>query len=471
MQKSVLAEIIRSLSKKEARDIAKWLQSPAHNQRQDVVRLFDYMTKTLTNGDESTEKQRAWAAVFPMQPYNDAYMRQVMYFLLKAIEEYLVFVDYTSDRVQYQMALMRTYRERHLEKAYKQAYRVGREFLEDQPLRDGYYLRNQFFLKQEYGRLSNIVPNASANLQEISDALEHWFLSEKLLLTYAMTAHRAVYKTAVYDDGILEGALKYVDEKGMLTEPAIGVYYYALMALKQPEEESYFDQLEHLIHNQEARFVPLEFRTIYLAAINYCVAKINQGRQDFAARVFELYRKGLEKGFLLENGIVSRYTFGNAVGAALRIREYAWAEKFIIDFNHHLDEKERNSIANFNLSRIYFEKGDYDKARELLMQFEYNDMLFNIIAKTMLLKIYYEEEEYDLFESLLESMRIYLQRKEALDPTRKSGYKNMISLMKKLVNMNPYAKPQKAKLLELVKETNPLMEREWLLRQLEAKGR
>ena len=59
MQKSVLAEIIRSLSKKETRDIAKWLQSPAHNQRQDVVRLFDYMTKTLTNSDESTEKQQA----------------------------------------------------------------------------------------------------------------------------------------------------------------------------------------------------------------------------------------------------------------------------------------------------------------------------------------------------------------------------------------------------------------------------
>jgi hypothetical protein len=31
-------------------------------------------------------------------------------------------------------------------------------------------------------------------------------------------------------------------------------------------------------------------------------------------------------------------------------------KKFIADFQHHLDEKERTSIVNFNLSRVYFEK-------------------------------------------------------------------------------------------------------------------
>ncbi|MEO6037189.1 MAG: hypothetical protein ABIQ93_02170, partial [Saprospiraceae bacterium] len=123
-------------------------------------------------------------------------------------------------------------------------------------------------------------------------------------------------------------------------------------------------------------------------------------------------------------------------------------------------------IVNFNLSRIYFERGNYDQAQELLTQFEYDDMLLNIIAKTMLLKIYYEQDEPDAFESLLESMRIYLQRKEALDPARKLAYKNMISLMKKLMHLNPYSKVQKEKLRELTNNTNPLMERDWLLRQL-----
>ena len=93
-------------------------------------------------------------------------------------------------------------------------------------------------------------------------------------------------------------------------------------------------------------------------------------------------------------------------------------------------------------------------------------MLFNLIAKTMLLKIYFETDEYDAFESLLESMRTYLQRKEALDPTRKSAYKNMISLMKKLLSLNIFTKAQKEAFRTLVQETNPLAEREWLMKQL-----
>lgn len=470
MQKSVLAEIIRSLSKKETRDIAKWLQSPAHNQRQDVVRLFDYMTKTLTNSDESTEKQQAWIAVFPTQPYDDAYMRQVMYFLLKSIEEYLLFVDYTSDRVQYQIGLARIYRRRKLEKAYAQAHRLGTQNLESQSLRNDYYLLNKFFLEQEeYERKMSITQNAPVNLQETADALEKWFLEERLRISKDMLAHHNIFQKIEYDHGLLDQALAYVSEKKMLDEPALAVYYYTYMALTNPKEEGYFDRLEHFIHHEMGRFNPPEVRTLYLAALNYCVPKINQGRLDFARRAFELYRKGLENKFLLEDGTVSRFTFGNAVAAALKIREFGWAEKFIHDFQEYLEEKQRNSTVNFNLSRVYFERGDYDKAQELLTQFEYDYMYLNIIAKTMLLKIYYEKDETDALESLLESMRIYLQRKEALDPNRKAAYKNMISLMKKLVNINPYAKAPKEKLRELIQTTNPLMERDWLLKQLDHK--
>jgi hypothetical protein len=101
MQKSVLVEIVTSLQKKETREVSKWLRSPAHNQRKDVIDLFDYMIKYATDFSEAYQKERAWKAIYPNQAYDDAYMRQVMYFLLKAIEEYLVFTDFMNDRVKF----------------------------------------------------------------------------------------------------------------------------------------------------------------------------------------------------------------------------------------------------------------------------------------------------------------------------------------------------------------------------------
>lgn len=469
MQKSVLLELIRALGKKEIRDLHKWLQSPSHNQRQDVIRLFDYLTKNLQQGDESVEKARAWAAVFKGEEYDDAFMRQVMYFLLKAVEDYMVFTEINNEKIQYQLTLMRIYRQRKLDKAYRQSLRIAKDLLENQPLRDNRYLRYKFLIEYDYGQQSNIVQNASANLQETSSAMERWFFAEKLHISYAMKAHQTVYKTAKYDEGILEDVLRQCEQQNLLEEPAIAVYYYAYMVITNPQEEKYYFEFEDLIQKNTHLFDPYEMRTLYVAAINYCVPKVNQGRPEFAQRVFDLYRRGLETGYLMENNQLSRYTFGNAVGAALRNKEFAWAEHFIEDFRKFLLEKEEDSIVNFNLSRLYFEKGDYSKAQQLLTRFEYDDMLFNIIAKTMLLKIYYERGDLDAFESLVESLRIYLQRKEALDPARKASYKNLVSLMKKLLHLNIYSKQQKEKFRELVMSTNPLSEREWFLKQLDSK--
>jgi hypothetical protein len=469
MQKSVLAEIVRSLSRKEIREVNKWLLSPAHNQREDVVRLFDFLNKHLADmaQDEAMVKNQAWKAVFPGEAYDDARMRQVMYFLLKALEEYLVFMDSVDDPAKYLGALTKIYRSRKLDKAYRQASRLGHDYLEKQPLRNGYYLMHAYFFDlEEYNHRLPISQNAPVNLQESADSLEKWFLAEKLRIACAMSAHRNVFQKISYEPGLLNEILAYVQNKGLLNEPAIAAFYYAYLAITNPDEESYFDQLEKLLHNNIGQFDHSEARVLYIAAINYCILKGNQGRLDFARRLFILYRTGLENAILLENNIVSRYTFVNAVGAALRTNEYGWAEQFIEQFKHHLDEKERDSIVNFNLSRVYFEKRDYNKAQLLLTRFEYDDMLFNIIAKTMLLKIYYEQGELDAFESLLESMRIYLQRKEALDPTRKAAYKNMISLMKKLLNHNPYSKAQTERLKVTVESTQPLMEKDWLLKQL-----
>ncbi len=469
MQKSTLIEIVRSLDRKEVREVSKWLQSPAHNQRQDVIIMFDYLCKKLPKSDESLQKERVWAAVFPGKPMDDAYLRQVMYFLLKAIEAYMAYTEFMSDDVQVQIALMRIYRKRKLEKAYKQAHRLGAENLANQPLRNAYYLLSRFFLEQEeYEHRMTITQNAPVNLQEMATALEKWFIEARLRISRDMLAHRHMYQKITYEHGLLQQTLEYAQTEQMMQEPAVAVYYYTYMALTNPSEESYFDELEEKIHNDAHYFDHSEVRTLYLAALNYCVPKINhQGRMDFARRAFDLYRKGLENGILLENQLVSRYTFGNAVGAALKIREFDWAEQFVRDFQHYLEEKDRNSIVNFNLSRIYFEKNDYDKAQQLLLQFDYNEMGFNIIAKTMLLKIYYEQSEFDAFESLLESLRIYILRKEALDPTRKHAFKNMISLMKKLMNVNTHSKLQRERLRTLVQGTQPLMERDWLLRQLE----
>ena len=47
MQKSNLISILRRLSKRDWRELRKFVRSPYYNQRDDVVKMFDYIDEAL----------------------------------------------------------------------------------------------------------------------------------------------------------------------------------------------------------------------------------------------------------------------------------------------------------------------------------------------------------------------------------------------------------------------------------------
>ena len=466
MQKSVLVEIIGALDKKEIRDVHKWLQSPAHNQREDVVQLFEYMCKKI-NSEESLAKEKAWKYIFPGKEFDDAYMRQVMYFLLKGVESYLVFNELTKDTVHTQAMLLKIFRSRQLDRAFRLKLETTRKQQLKSPYRNSAFLKEQYTLEQEqYYYLVGQKWSMDLNLQETADAFDLSYVADKLRICCLMLSHQGVYKKVSYNMRNLTYIMTYVESHELLKEPAVAAYYNGYKALTEPENESYFNDLEQIIFKQSHLFPFVEIRELYLLAINYCINRINAGSEPFLRKAFQLYKSGFENNILLENGLITKITFGNAVSNALKIREFDWAENFIHKFQVHLEEKHRQSMVHFNVSRLHFERGDYNKAQQLLSKFEYDDMVLNLIAKTMLLKIYYEEEEYSAFESLLEAMRTYLQRKEAISPNHRVVYKNLLSLMRKLIHLNPYSNAQKERFRNTVISTNPLIEREWLLKQV-----
>ena len=94
MIKSRLIEILRTCSKKELRELKKWVQSPAHNQREDVVRLYEYLLEDEHLWkDEFIAKSVAYRRIYPKEAFDDAKMRQTLFFFMKTLEEFLIYQD------------------------------------------------------------------------------------------------------------------------------------------------------------------------------------------------------------------------------------------------------------------------------------------------------------------------------------------------------------------------------------------
>ena len=468
MKKTHLVSVLKTFDKKEVRELRKWLVSPAHNVRQDVRDLFEYLVAgNRLFSKRFLEKEKAHAAIYPDRTFSDAEMRQVIHFLFKAVESYLLHNEMQKDEVRSQSTLAKVYRKRQLPKLFRKAMDTGRKIQEHRHYRNHDYFENEYLLQfEQYTYLSGLSRTVPLNLQEVSNVHDIAYLTNKLRLSCIMLSHQTVY-TARYETGLLGEVLSFIKHHPQfLTEPAVAIYYYSYLAMTEKEDEFHFRHLKEQILKHGDLFPLEEIRVIYLLTLNYCIGRMNAGDVEFVKESFDLYKEGFQKNIFLENGVLSRFTFGNAIQIALNLREYGWVERFIYDFSPYLDEVHRENHVHFYMARLPFERGNYPKAMELFVQSDYDDILMTLVARTMLLKIYYELDEISALESLLGSMRTYLQRKKIMG-YHKSNYKNIIRFTKKLLRVAPYSKDQKAKLKAEISGANPLTEQKWLLEQVD----
>jgi hypothetical protein len=261
---------------------------------------------------------------------------------------------------------------------------------------------------------------------------------------------------------LLAPILHLVDTNENLRQyPLLNVYYLIYQTQTTTENTPYFYELKTLVQDQESVFPASEIRDIYLFAINFCIKKINTGEKIFIQEALEMYKVGLEKGFLLENGILSPYTYNNIMLIGLGAGETIWVELFLEKFKGALPIKNRESVYQFNLATYFFRTNKLDQAMELLRDSEFQDMLQKLDAQKMLIRIYYEKGEFQALDSLLDTFRTYLYRNTKIGYHR-NNYLNLIKIVKKMLSIDLKNVLERKKLLAEIAEMPTLAEREWL---------
>ena len=81
--------------------------------------------------------------------------------------------------------------------------------------------------------------------------------------------------------------------------------------------------------------------------------------------------------------------------------------RLVDNYSQYLPKGLRQNYKHFNTAKLAFDKGDFVKAMDLLLQVEYDELLLNIDAKVILLKIYYQEESYAALGAFLDSFKMF----------------------------------------------------------------
>jgi hypothetical protein len=458
-----LFQVLHQLHSREQTQFRHFVDSPLFNKREDLKLLLGHW---LDRKGRAAPAEDHWQALFPNQPFSSTQWNLLASRLFKLLEEFLALQQIRKDDAQTKFHLAKAYRNLQQEKYFAEAIRDAGLALEKQDFRDTAYLQNRHdFSFERYDYILSSNRKAKTNLQEVSNELDAYFLAAKLRQACNALSRQTI-NPEQYAIGLLPEVLAYVEKHpAYLQVPAIAIYYYCYRAINAKEEETYFSRFREAIESYQQYFPPYEMRDLYTFVINVYIRKLNTGAKIYAEEAFALYRLSLAQGYLLDDGVLLESTYVNIVVLAAILGDYQWAIDFVKEYQPLLKSEFRVPLYHFCLGRIYYEQGEQEESLRQLVLVDTKASFIYLGARVLQLKIYYELGEYNPLESLLESLRVYLQRSKDLG-YRKAHYHHLLAFTRQLLQLPAMDKAARTAFRQRIEAAEVFGEKEWFLRQV-----
>lgn len=473
MKSTKLFKVISQFDVIELNRLAKFIHSPYFNPSPKLSSFFDEIYNYLKSeepDDNNLEKKVLWKTIEGERKYNDRRFRKYTSNLLSLIEEFLAIEKYKSNPVNKSDFLLQAVQEKKLDVLYSKAIKSARRVAKRQPDRSSNYYFYQYKIEKRFYEISqaDIRRTERSNIDAVIQNLDYFYLAEKLRYYCTLLSRRKIQKHE-YKILFIQEILEHIEKEDYSDRPQIMVYYHVYKLYDNPDNTSDYYSLKQLIKEHEYIFSPDDLRDIYLLAINFCIAKNNQGNTGFLVELFEMYRQALYAEVLYMDGELSPWSFKNIVLTGLRAGEDQWVEQFISNYSNRLNISYRENAVKFNTARLHHYRKEYEKVIPLLNAVEFTDFSYSLDAKALLLATYYELSELDALHSILDSFQVYLNRhKKSLPENRRQNYLNLVKYVRRISNILPGDLEAIAKVESEINKQGKIADKNWLIEKITA---
>jgi len=463
MRNSKLYIILQTLSTKEKKKLKRFIQSPYFNENQFLIELFELLTV-----DIELDKKEIWNRIKPNASFNDVLFRRLCSDLFKLINDFIVIDQYKNSPVSKNNDLLVYFNDKNLDKHFWGIEKIQRQQMNKSAIRDADYYLNRLKLEEvvDEKKVKSIQLTKQVNLEQSDKMLDCFYLSRKLKNYCNVLNYKNVLNLEI-NQFISDEIFSLVDEHEQLQEiPAISIYFKIACTLVYPEEEYYLDDLIKLLDQHGNAFPMLELRDMYIFAQNYCIKKINTGKQVYFEKLFRVYQVILKRGIIYNNGQLLPWDYKNIVSLGLRLKEFDFIEEFIDTQNKNLPVDFQSNAIIYNKANLHFYKKNYQQVIELLREVKYQDLYYELDCRWLLLKTYFELDEWEAMSSLLESFRLYLIRNKLLSKRNQRQYLNLVKFSTRLIRLTLRDEKAIQKLRLKIIESKEVAERKWLLEKI-----
>lgn len=460
MQQTLAVRLFQTLSEKEQIRFKKFLQSPYFNHRRDVLGLYEQL-RTQHN---SITKTDIYKKIYPGQAFDNLHFNLLLNWFSERLEQFLAVEELRNDPHNEQFLRCCAFRKRGLARHFEHNAQQLHQRLLDAPQRDADYWLLEYRLQKERFAHWIVAPqDGKPNLREVTEALTNFYLLENIKWSGTARSLETLTRDAQPPVPLAAEALSIAADAA--SNPALALMHAGFRAMREPDNEDCFRQLKDLLAAHVHLFRTAESRDLFMTAINFAIRRHNRGEKNYTREAFDLYRQALERGILLENEVLPKYTYINILNLAKLCGEHEWAAAFLEQYRAFLPLPDRDNIYRYAKAVLHFRSSDYLAVLELLREVDFPDVFIQIDARKMLLRSYFERNEWLPLSSLLDSFKAYLRRRKDLGYHRES-YLNFVKFTQKLIKTVGQSPARRRALAEKIRQTTAVAERDWLLEKL-----
>lgn len=473
MVNSQLIDLLRHFSPKELKELRLFLASPYFNRGnfvKETIALMHFIAAAAPGFSETDlEREKAYQHVFPGASVVEGKLDKVMSELHKLAKEFLSVNHYMREENEFRRLLDQAafYRDHALDNRHRNIVQKLEAYQNATTCRDQDFFERAFLLDSEIHSCENLHNQKRGDVH-IPKTLQSLDLQYFLLKTELLNKFLLQYKVARLD--IPEEMIQTIKESRLPERyadvyPVLLISYKIFLLLEKDQTDvSEFHELHQLLRRHEPEIEPGLLKSYYTYLRNFCALLVNTGRTEFLSNLFTFQKEHLERGYLYYDNKIPPSTFLNTSNSALRLREFQWAENFILTHKGRIaGDNENQDYYHLVLANLLFHKGAYQNALDILPQ-SFQEIAYYNLSRRLELKIYYELNS-DLLPYKIDAFKMYLSRasQKVISMHIREQNASFVNLLFQLSNTTPGDTTRSQRLIQRIHAKQSIAERDWLL--------
>ncbi len=478
MFKSSFIEILKTFTREDLKEFGLLVQSPFFNTNQSVIKLYEQIKKVYPQFDEkSLDKNLLFEKAFGKIRFDDSFFRMTVYRLMELVKEYLIHGNMQRNSLIKETLLLDELSLRELNTTLLKSVNSLDKKIEKQKVKEA----NAYFAKFRLEYYKNEVKAHNTKMITYKDALDKdlmleqenlnifFFISSLKFFQYYLNQKNFVVNTDGYPDYMnsVMDFLKHNSE--YLNVPVLKVYYNIVLMFITNNDKYFFELKNILFENKDD--ISYNEKFILISTLrNYAQRNYNNGNEEFKSYMIDLLKFSIEKNLLtpFEHGkYISEMRFMNIVWAGIRSKELDWLEKFIKKFIDRIEPDKKQYVLAYGTAGIEFEKGNFNKALEILSKSgPVKNVFYKAAIKQLTLMIFYELKWFAQSTDLLDAFSHFIRTDKLLPEMYIIKCNEFINYYNRLLKLNDNKGKNSLDTAELISELEKTSEA-WILKKVQ----